>query len=383
VLAGEEVVERAAEAVDVRPRAGVPRRQRLLGSHVRHGPHHFARVRQAGRLAAVGCFGAGERERLAEAHQPEVEDLDRAGGVEQQVGRLDVAVDHAFLVGVGQPAGRLHDIADRPLHRQRPFLTHQPGEVTPLDVLHDEEVDAIVLARVVRRDDVRVAQAGHGLGLVLEALQPARVSPARLGKDFEGHAPAQRQLLGLVDDPHAAAADLADDAVVAHGIAQTQIGVGRYQGRRSACPGDLGGRQRGEGLAKQVGQLRVDSRVSVEVRQRGQHLAQDRRQLGVGAGVLLHVRLFAPLGARGELAGEPAEQRLLGGIETGRRIHGAGRGSSPSFGALGDAPIIAGRRRRASARKKAARACNKPGHSTLGYSGSYETQQPQPSNSEV
>ena len=48
-----------------------------------------------------------------EASQAHVEDLDLPLAIDQDVARLDVAVDQAALVGVVQPQGRLPDVMAR------------------------------------------------------------------------------------------------------------------------------------------------------------------------------------------------------------------------------------------------------------------------------
>src|SRR5438309_906423 len=50
--------------------------------------------------------GRGQAAVAADVGQAEVGDEQRAGPVQEQVGRLDVAVDHAELVGVLQGVGR-------------------------------------------------------------------------------------------------------------------------------------------------------------------------------------------------------------------------------------------------------------------------------------
>src|SRR5207248_6225045 len=107
------------------------------------------------------------------------------------------------------------------------------------------------------------------LRLVLEALELLRVQRRRERQHFEGDAPAERQLLGLVNDAHAAAADLAADAEVA------ELAALRQQARtgRRALGGRLpqpGGRlvERFQFLdvrAEQLGMLRVPGRQLVEV----------------------------------------------------------------------------------------------------------------------
>ena len=85
-----------------------------------------------------------------------------------------------------------------------------PGGERPqrlaLDQLHDEEGLALVLVDVVDRADVGMVQGGGGAGLAAEPLQPLRDPGILRGQELEGDAPAQAGVLGLVDDPHAAAA---------------------------------------------------------------------------------------------------------------------------------------------------------------------------------
>ena len=68
---------------------------------------------------------------------------------------------------------------------------------------------AVVLADLVDRDDARVVEQGDGLGLVPEPAQLV-VAGEQAGPDhLEGDGPVERDLAGLVDDAHAAAAQLA------------------------------------------------------------------------------------------------------------------------------------------------------------------------------
>ena len=87
-----------------------------------------------------------------------------------------------------------------------------------MNELHDVVVHAVVLAHAVHRHDIRVVHAGGGLGLALEALLLARIEH-RLGRqDLERDMPAERFLLGLVDDAHAATADFAQNAKIAQAL---------------------------------------------------------------------------------------------------------------------------------------------------------------------
>src|SRR5262249_22488038 len=63
------------------------------------------------------------------------------------------------------------------------------------------------------------------------ALQLPFVEGSRERQHLQGHTPAQRQLLGLIDDAHAATADLAQNAEVAQGRGTREV-----QGRGRAVP---------------------------------------------------------------------------------------------------------------------------------------------------
>ena len=110
------------------------------------------------RDAVVLCL---RRRRL---HQSQVGDLHQSLLVEQQVVRLDVAVDHAAVVRVLQPAGRLEDVADRGFRVELPLAADEVGQRPAGNVLHAEEAGAVRFADVVDLDDVRVRQLRVGVG---------------------------------------------------------------------------------------------------------------------------------------------------------------------------------------------------------------------------
>ncbi len=126
---------------------------------------------------------------------------------EQHIGRLEVAVDHAGLVRGGHGAGQHF---------------HQPGGVArwqggagqaavqrlALDEFQGQVRLAVVLADLVDLHDAGMPQPRQRLRLGAEA-GPLPV-PGRLAgaNHLQGHQPLQRCLASLVDDTHAAPADL-------------------------------------------------------------------------------------------------------------------------------------------------------------------------------
>jgi hypothetical protein len=134
--------------------------------------------------------------------------------LQQDVGRLQVAVDHAAVVGVLHGCGDLPDARRRLTGRQRRAI-HPVCQTRPRDELHHEVVPAVVLAEGVDGDDTRVLQLASRLGLGPEPLYLGVARQGAGSKDLQGDDPVRALLPGPVDDTHAAAADLAEQLELA------------------------------------------------------------------------------------------------------------------------------------------------------------------------
>ena len=112
--------------------------------------------------------------RAQQLGDPEIRDLHPALFVEQDVLRLDVAVDDALLVRILERlADRRHD-DQRLLRRQLPGLQQLP-QAHPIHELHQQVIEAVGLAEVIDGDNVRMVEAGQRLRLAGETLGKARV----------------------------------------------------------------------------------------------------------------------------------------------------------------------------------------------------------------
>jgi len=93
------------------------------------------------------------------------------------------------------------------------LFSSRSASVSPSIVLHHEEVDAVLVTHVVEGADVRVVQARHRAGFLLEALAELGVLGKMLGEDFDGHGAIEAGVVRSIDLTHAAGTDGGRDLV--------------------------------------------------------------------------------------------------------------------------------------------------------------------------
>ena len=156
--AGEPLVERRAERIDVAARVG-PFTARLLGGH------------------EGGCAGDGAGERaLHGAGEAEV-GHDGAALLDHEVLGLEVAVDDAAFMGVVD--------GERRVAKEAHELGARPGPVLergPVDEPHRDEVAPVGLADFENRGDAGMVELRGGAGFTLEAFDFAGVGAS---EDFQ------------------------------------------------------------------------------------------------------------------------------------------------------------------------------------------------------
>src|SRR3954466_233604 len=109
-------------------------------------------------------------------------------------------------------------------------------------------MEVLVLADAEDRDDVAVPEIGGRPGLAEETLHRAVVGPGGAGEHVDRDAAAQRLLLGLVHDAHAAPADLADEPAIADPPGLRRAAAGPFAARaRVRLPALHGGDGREQG----------------------------------------------------------------------------------------------------------------------------------------
>ena len=170
--------------------------------------------RHVGQRANRGGRVGRRRQAIGQTRYPEVDDLHDATGREQRVGRLDIAVDDAGAMRLGQAighlGGNLHGFVDCQGTRGDPLLQRRT-----VVARHDQhQAPVVALLDRVHGRDVGMVERGDRLGLAEEA--GSRVGAiGGLGRhELQGDGTAEAAVARSVHDTHAAAADAVQHFVV-------------------------------------------------------------------------------------------------------------------------------------------------------------------------
>ena len=199
---GKDVVNRGPDAVDVV--AVMHFAFELLWAHVGQRANHALRSRQAGE----------PRDRFRHrVRDTEIDHLHVAGGVDQQVCRFDVAMHQTprrrprMIDGEAKSADDGRGLVDieEPVRR----VADEHPDIRPVDVLHFDRDARVVLVQGAHADDVFVDEVARILHLVAQVALGDRIAH-QTGQKFQCHAALDLEILRQPHDPHAAAAELAE-----------------------------------------------------------------------------------------------------------------------------------------------------------------------------
>ena len=147
-----------------------------------------------------------------ELGEPEIQDLCMLAGSDEDVGRLDVAMDNARLIGGIQPVGDF-DCQWQQFHHRHWFAADALLERLTLHEFHCDVGATILLADVVDGADVWMIESRGGPGFAAEAAKRIPIRRHFGGQEFDGRKASQTNVLGLVHDAHAAAAERAQQTI--------------------------------------------------------------------------------------------------------------------------------------------------------------------------
>ena len=220
--AGGHLVEHRAEGKNVGASVEVFA-ERLFGRHVGDGAESAARTGEvwivgAGDGGAVGSGGG------VSFGQTEVENFGVTTLGHEKICGLDVAMDDAFGVGGVEGIGNLdcQIEQDFELHRPRADAVFQGDAI---EKFHGDEGFAVLVADVIDGADVGMVERGRGLGFALKTGERLRIAGDIVGKKFQGDETVKANVLGFIDDSHAATAELFGDAVVRDSLANHAVAV--------------------------------------------------------------------------------------------------------------------------------------------------------------
>jgi hypothetical protein len=155
--------------------------------------------------------------------QAEVGDIDVFVLGDQNVARLDIAVDKPAPVrGVETGRGLSHD-RDCPRGSEWAVAAEEFAQIRPLDPAHRDVKHAVCFVGVVDRDDVRVIERGGQLRFAQEALAEALIVGKLRREQLERDLPVQAQMLCEIDAGHATPAEQPLDPVAGDHRADTGI----------------------------------------------------------------------------------------------------------------------------------------------------------------
>ena len=148
--------------------------------------------------------------RVGHAGDAEVEDLQQSVGIDHQVGRLDVPVDDAGAVCVGEAIAQFLDQLELARQRERGTLCNDLRQRLAGDVLHRDEGLAIVLADVVDGDNIWMLQPAGRPGLAREPV----VELFSVGaEDLDSDRAVDRRVEGEIEHAHSAMPEQLADLV--------------------------------------------------------------------------------------------------------------------------------------------------------------------------
>ncbi len=188
-FSNQQFVEHDPEREDVRPAIGMVRLAGDLRRGVARRAHDDPGV--------VGARRAG---------QAEVADLRLRLGREQNVRRLDVAVNDPVFVGVGQAVANAFDDGDG-LDRIDRAVVGGIEERLAVHQLHHDVRHAVGIAKIIDANQVRMIEAGHRLGLAFEGLVELRVLAELARQDLDRDIAVEAPLASPVHGSHPALGD--------------------------------------------------------------------------------------------------------------------------------------------------------------------------------
>ena len=160
-------------------------------------------VERADPSPAAGRAAAGEHL----LREPEVAQVDVPGRIDQQVRRLDVAVDETGPVDLVDRRAGLADDAGRFGDGEAAAVAHPAVQIRSGDETHGDVGDSVGLPGFIHRDDIRVIEAAAACASARKRCRTSSLSSSSGAITLSATIALERDLGRPVDHAHPPAAD--------------------------------------------------------------------------------------------------------------------------------------------------------------------------------
>src|SRR5580765_525424 len=176
---------------------------RLLGGHVSDGDDWNAAHRQFSRAHRLitDCFRS--RRELFELCETKIKKLGLSLAGNKYVGRLNIAMNHADLMGGFEGAADL----DSPFKDGREWQRLGIDDFfkgLPFEEFHNKKVGVVLTTDVKECADVWMTQGRNGLGFTLKALESSTICGKISRENLDGHSAVQACVSCAIHFAHAA-----------------------------------------------------------------------------------------------------------------------------------------------------------------------------------
>src|SRR5262249_16123039 len=99
-------------------------------------------------------------------------------------------------------------------------------QAPPVQIFHGYEWTVVMLADLVDRADIWMAERRCRTGFTAETLKSLWILRYIIGQKLEGHSAAKAGIFRLINHPHAATAQFGSNAVMRHNLPNDGLGIG-------------------------------------------------------------------------------------------------------------------------------------------------------------
>lgn len=214
--AGERLIQRGSETVDIGPVVDPPLPRELLGAQIGRRADDISRTRQGESRSHIRAIEWLQIS-FDELGQPIVEEHGNHALVcfpHEDIRRLDIPVNHSFAMGMLERPGDLPGDFDREPGRAFTLL-NRFLEAVSLEQLHGVEGIALHLPHIIDADDIGMIECRGRLGLPMESPYRLGLDPVSDEKNFQCYLSSQLPVASPVDDPDASLPDLSQELIPA------------------------------------------------------------------------------------------------------------------------------------------------------------------------